>query len=72
MQELYTAVVGHNVLEIPGSTVKNASAPITMRRLDRDGGEVVVDATGLTGGTLTRGSVDSRMAKQEGQECVPS
>lgn len=43
--ELYTAVIGHNVLEVPGSAVKKAPAPITVHRLDLDGGEVLVDAT---------------------------
>ncbi len=45
IQELYTSVIGHNVLEVPGSTVKKAPAPITVRHLDRTGGEVLVDAT---------------------------
>jgi hypothetical protein len=45
LHELYSSVVGHNVLEISGCTVKKMPAPITALRLDSAGGEVVVDPT---------------------------
>lgn len=43
--ELYTSVIGHNVLEVPGCDMKKTPVPITVQRLDRDGGEVFVDPT---------------------------
>jgi hypothetical protein len=45
IHELYSTVIGHNVLEVPGSAVKKSPASIQVRRLDGAGGEVVVDAT---------------------------
>jgi hypothetical protein len=45
MNELYSTVIGHNVLEISGCTVKRMPAPITVVRLDSESGEVVVDPT---------------------------
>jgi hypothetical protein len=41
----YSTVVGHNVLEVPGTSTKKTPAPIEVRRLDAAGGEVVVDPT---------------------------
>jgi hypothetical protein len=41
----YSTVIGHNVLEVPGTIVKKSPASITVRRLDADGGEVLVDPT---------------------------
>lgn len=42
---LYSTVIGHNVLEIPGSPARKAPAAITADRLDESGGDVQVDPT---------------------------
>lgn len=42
---LYTTVIGHNVLDIEGVTVKKTPAPVSTQRLDAQGGEVTVDPT---------------------------
>lgn len=43
LAKLYRSAVGHNVLEIPAVEMRKVPAPITVRRLDGDGGEVSVD-----------------------------
>jgi len=41
----YSTVIGHNVLEVPGTVMKKSPASITVHRLDGDGGEVLVNPT---------------------------
>ncbi|MBM3500772.1 MAG: heparinase, partial [Armatimonadetes bacterium] len=41
--KLYAGVVGHNVLEVEGLEPKKAPAPISLARLDADGGDLTVD-----------------------------
>lgn len=45
LHELYSSVIGHNVLEVVGCSAKKSPAPITVVRLDDTGGEVMVDPT---------------------------
>ncbi|MBM3477414.1 MAG: heparinase, partial [Armatimonadetes bacterium] len=42
---LYDSVVGHNVLDIEGLEPRRAPAPISLARLDDDGGDLTVDVT---------------------------
>ena len=43
IHKLYSTVIGHNVLDVPGSAAEKTPAPVTVHRLDAVGGDVSVD-----------------------------